>query len=342
MSRASRTISVVLGAALAIPPIVAAQIDYVDVHVHPVSGSVEEPLAVMQSAGIRAMVLMPPPQVTGMRRLWDYDIFVAAAREQPAKFAYLGGGGSLNPMIHDTASGRVDDAMRKRFAERARRILADGAAGFGEMSPHHLAAMPGHPYESAPADHPLFLLLADIAAENGAVIDLHFDLVATDMDLPPHFSGSLNPARLRANIEAFERLLSHNRGARIVWAHAGSDPLGHWSAQRSRDLLTRHPNLHMSIRLGVGRRMMQNRILREDGGLDPGWRAVLEQFADRFMLGGDQFFAAGLPGSGPGIEFARTAPMQRQLQTALLAQLAPDIARKIGFENARRLYRLPS
>ncbi len=335
-----------LGLVLLLPAFALAQapaavrLPYVDAHVHPLGGSVEEPLAAMQEAGIRAMVLMPPPQVSGMRRNWDYESFVAPARAQPGRFAFLGGGGSLNPMIHDAEAGRVDAALRERFASRARKILADGAAGFGEMSPHHLSARPGHPYESVAADHPLFLLLADIAAEHGAVIDLHFDLVAKDMALPPRFSVSLNPPDLRANLDAFERLLAHNRGARIVWAHAGADPLGHWTPQLSRELLARHPNLYMSIRMGGGQMRMQNLMLQSGGDLDPDWRAVLEEHADRFVLGGDQFFAAGLSGSGPGIEFSRFAPIQRRQQALLLALLPAEVARKIGYENALRLYRL--
>ncbi len=320
------------------PP--AAPAPYVDAHVHPLAGSLQEPSAVMQQAGIRAMVLMPPPQVSGMRRVSDYESFVSAAREQPGRFAFLGGGGSLNPMIHDVAADGVDAALRERFAARARKILADGGAGFGEMSPHHLAARPGHPYESAPADHPLFLLLADIAAEHGAVIDLHFDLVAKEATLPAVFSTALNPSVLRPNLEGFERLLAHNRGARIIWAHAGADPLGHWTPQISRDLLSRHPNLHMSIRMGGGQSRMQNLMLSRDGSLEPAWRAVLEEFAERFVLGGDQFFVAGLPGTGPGIEFSRFAPIQRRQQAIFLSLLAPEVARKIGHENALRLYKL--
>ena len=294
----------------------------------------------MREAGIRGMVLIPPPQVSRMRRNWDYEAFAAAARAQPQRFAFLGGGGSLNPMIHDAADGVVDDALRERFSSRAHQILADGAAGFGEMSPHHLSARPGHPYEAVPADHPLFLLLADIAARHGAVIDLHLDLVVSDMTLPQRFSPSLNPATLRANLDGFERLLAHNRGARIVWAHAGADPIGHWTAQLSRALLARHPNLYMSIRMGGGQMRMQNLMLDSTGSLDPQWRAVLEEHADRFVLGGDQFFAAGLSGAGPGIDFSRFAPVQRRQQAALLALLPAEVARKIGHENALRLYRI--
>lgn len=319
---------------------------YVDVHVHPIPGrdgvsSLEEPLAVMAQAHIRKMVLLPPPQAPGMPRNWDYEAFLGEARRYPDRFAFLGGGGSLNVMIQEAAAAdRVGPELRARFEQRARRILADGAAGFGEMSPHHLSHMPGHPYESVPADHPLFLLLADIAAEHGAVVDLHLDVVPHRMPRPARFSAP-NPETLPENLAGFERLLAHNRGALIVWAHAGSDPLGNFTARLARELLARHPNLHLSIRAGAAQAGALNAIFSPGDRVDPEWLALFSAFPDRFVLGGDQFFASAAIGrGGPGVEFSRRAPLQRQAQARLLAQLPPELARRIGYENATRLYRL--
>jgi hypothetical protein len=68
---------------------------------------------------------------------------------------------------------------------------------------------------------------------------------------PPPFLASFNPARLPANIAAFERLLEHNRQAIIVWAHAGwDDPTGERTVPLMRALLAKHANLSMSIKLG--------------------------------------------------------------------------------------------
>jgi len=65
--------------------------------------------------------------------------------------------------------GRITERVRRQFEDLANEILRAGAAGFGEISIHHLAHMPAHPYESVPADHPLFLLLADIAGRHEGV-----------------------------------------------------------------------------------------------------------------------------------------------------------------------------
>lgn len=52
-------------------------------------------------------------------------------------------------------------------------------------------------------------------------IDIHMEAVPDDMPLPLGLNPSHNPGILKANISAFERLLSHNRKAKIIWAHAG-------------------------------------------------------------------------------------------------------------------------
>ena len=326
------------------PPSPALPFEYVDVHVHPIPdrngvASLIEALRVASDARIGKMVLMPPPQSANMRLNWDYESFLPALRQNPGRFAFLGGGGSLNQMVLEAAAAeRVDDGLRARFEKRARDILADGASGFGELSAHHLSFMPGHPYEVAPADHPLFLLLADIAAEAEAVIDFHFDVVVTDLPRPSRL-GPPNPETLAANLAGFERLLAHNRKARIIWAHAGADPLGHWTPRLSRELLSRHQNLYMSIRMGGEAAGMQNTLFVPGTGLNPEWLSVLKEFPDRFVMGGDQFLLSAAMRGGPGSEFAKGAPMQRRLQALLLARLPPELARKIGYDNAARLYK---
>lgn len=329
----------VLLAAMA-PAVAVAQATYIDVHVHPVSGAMEEPLTAMGAAGIRAMVLMPTPQVHGARQPWDFESFVAAARRHPAKFAFLGGGGTLNPMIHDTPPEQVNAEVLRRFDARAREILAAGAAGFGEMAAHHLSLTAAHPYEAVSPDHPLFLRLADIAAEAGVLIDLHLDLVARDLPRPARLTSD-NPSVLRENLAGFERLLAHNRKATIVWAHAGTDQLGGFTASLAGDLLSRHANLYISIRVAPPHAPVLNSVLRPGPMVDPDWLSVMNAFPDRFMLGGDQFFVGGVAGrGGPGAEFAQKGPMQRHSQAVFLQALPAELARRIGVDNAARLYRI--
>lgn len=325
-------------------------IPWIDTHVHLIGGrapladwpgAVAAALAAMDQAGMGKMVVMPTPQVAGDAPPYDYEAFLPAIKAHPTRFAFLGGGGTLNPMVQEAGSQTtISDRTRRRFEDVATETLRRGPAGFGEMSVHHLSHMPGHPYESVGADHPLLLLLADIAARNGAVIDVHFDVVVEDMGLPGWLSPSLNPPLLRANLAPFERLLEHNRKAKIVWAHAGSDVLGHWTVDLSRRLLTKHPNLSMSLRMTPGR-VPQNHPLTGNLRVKPEWLSLLKDFPDRFTLGGDQFITSpGVMGRGPGVAFAQFADRVRDRSRAFLAALPADLVRKIGYENAVRLYKL--
>ena len=80
-----------------------------------------------------------------------------------------------------------------------------------------------------------------------------------------------------------------------------------------------------------------------EGEPHPEWLALVKEFPDRFVIGGDQFISSpGLAGSGAGMRFAQSAPVIRQRAQQFLAALPADAARKLGTENARRLYKLPA
>lgn len=293
-------------------------------------------LADMERLGVRLSILLPPPQVGGLRVLYDCDALLFAARRQPGRIVLVGGGGTLNPLIHATAPQEVGEEHRQRLRALADEALACGAKGFGEIAAHHLShARMGahHPYEWVAPDHPLLLLLADIAAEKGLPIDLHLDLVPADMPRPdrPGFNPS-NPPVLKENLAAFERLLAHNRKAKIVWAHAGTDPLLTRTPTLQRELLGRHPNLYMSLRPGRGGPAPAI-ALDAQGVLKPDWLALLRDFPDRFVLGSDQFH--------PPYPGARRTPAEGYDNLRrLIDQLPQELARAIAFENAERLYGL--
>jgi predicted TIM-barrel fold metal-dependent hydrolase len=290
----------------------------------------------MDRLGIRLTLLMPPPQPSDRPIVYDCDALRFVRRDHADRFRLLGGGASLNSMIQDTAPDDVTERVKQRFRARAEEVIACGIVGFGEITAHHmsLARMGSrHPYERAQADHPLLLQLADIAAEKDMPIDLHLDMVPTDMPLPdrPIFN-STNPRNLKANLAAFERLLEHNSRARIIWAHAGSDPLLTRTIQVQRDLLARHPNLYMSLRPARGGPPPAI-MLNGAGQLKPDWLALLQEFPDRFVMGSDQFH--------PPYGAARRTP-QATIENLpkVLEQLPPALARAISYENPQRLYRL--
>ncbi len=306
-------------------------------------GAARAALADMDRLGIRRMLIMPPPQPPGFDNLYTMEDLLGAARGHAGRFSVLGGGGTLNVMIQEAVRGGTGAELRRRFEKRALAILAQGAVGFGEMTAEHLSLNPEHPYVSAPPDHPLFLLLADVAAAHGVPIDLHMEAVSETLRLPRRFSSPPNPATLEPNIPAFERLLAHNRKAKIIWVHAGWDNTGQRTAALAAALLERHPNLYMSLRVvpPPGNRpahepsLTENRPVDNQGKIKPEWLELLGAFPDRFLLGSDEFFLT------PKIRRQRhPSTGSAEATVSLLSQLPRELARKVGEENARRLFGL--
>lgn len=290
-----------------------------------VQDPVSEAIETMDNFGIEKSILMPMPFNPNNPQHFDYERLAPIAKSN-SKFAFMGGGGTLNTMIQESGSA-VSDAQRENFRSKAEEILRSGAIGFGEMAAEHLSFQPGQPYEAAPPDHPLFLLLADIAAEHDVPIELHMEAVAHDMTTPARFANPPNPGILHENIKAFERLLAHNPKAKIVWAHAGWDNIGERTVALMRRLLLAHPNLYMNIKLDR-QSIPENRPLDETGRIRPEWIDLISAFPDRFCIGVDELY--GMPAlmgmaHGPRI---------------FLDQLPSDLAKKIGIDNAIRIYKL--
>jgi predicted TIM-barrel fold metal-dependent hydrolase len=249
---------------------------------------------------------------------------LAEARKHPGQIGVLGGGGTLNAMIiQAAATGEAGPAVQKKFKDRAEELLREGVIGFGEMTAEHYAGVT--PYQYAPADHPLYLLLADIAAAHGVPIDLHIEAVPEDMAVPATVKVPPNPPRLHANIAAFERLLAHNPRAKIIWAHAGADGTGFRTPELCRRLLKAHPNLFMEIKADPKAQGLNYPMA--DGKLKPDWLALFTDFPDRFVIGSDQ-------------HYPETAdPVQRwQEVVRLFNQLPEPVRKKIGTENVARIY----
>ncbi len=319
--------------------------DWIDVHFHLFAdkGDLEgfdeaarAALQIMDAERIRTIVVMSPPRP---RENFDIESLSDIAKKYGPRIVMLGGGGTLNPMLQEAGkSPEVTEEVRRRFEETAQRIIASGAKGFGEITAHHVSMSPSHAYESVPADHSLLLLLADIAARHDVPIDLHLDPVPVDVETPSSLSSPRNPAVLKANLGGFERLLAHNRKAKIVWAHAGSDSLGYFTPKLVRELLGRHPNLSLSVRPTAP---FPGSMVHPKGAINDEWIAVLRDFPDRFVIGSDSMVVATRYTGPDAIRiFAARAEMQRRGIRRLLSHLPADLARRIGYENAERIYRL--
>jgi len=325
----------------------APQVGYIDVHSHifgitggrggstDYPGAVKKALSQMDKAGISMMLVMPPPFTGGQRGVFEAYDFISAIREYSGRFAFLGGGGTLNVMIQNVAQSReISPEVRTRFEEQSERLVTLGASGFGEVTAEHFSLSSSHPYESTPPDHPLFFLLADIAARHDIPIDLHMEAVPQDMQLPDdrRLKQGNTPARLKANIAAFERLLAYNRKAKIIWAHAGWCNTGQRTVKLMDEMLGRNPNLYMTVKIGKDS-MEETRPLTSEMKIKGEWIDLVRKYPDRFMIGSDQFYLTPM---SP----LRQPPGRLESITAFMAQLPQDLAYKIGNENPKRIFKL--
>lgn len=243
-------------------------------------------------------------------------------------------------MIHSVDPSEVTRALRMRFEDVAEEVVRAGAVAFGEMTAMHLCMQERHHYIAQAPDHPLFLLLADLAAQYGVPIDLHMEAIPEAMRTPQNLlkACSKNPPRLPATIPAFERLLAHNRDAKIVWQHLGWDNVGCMTPELVAQLLTEHPNLYIAIRVEErlvqvgGDEPMPNRLVDAHWRIRPEWLTLMKAFPNRVMIGGDEFVS----GSAGG----RRMPQSFEEMWSLLDQLPMELARNVGRDNAARVYPL--
>ncbi|MFQ5410189.1 MAG: amidohydrolase family protein [Anaerolineales bacterium] len=326
---------------------------YIDVHMHldgmNRSGSAivkdyetaaENLIALMDQYDVASALVMPPPQYPGQPGAYDFHNLLGAVADHPGRLYLVAGGGTLNPLIVGTEASDVTDQLRAEFESRAEAIIADGAAAFGEMAALHLCMQERHHFIAAPPNHPLFLLLADIAARHGVPIDLHMEAVPEDMPTPANLlqACSQNPSTLDATIPPLEELLAHNRDAKIVWQHIGWDNIGYMTADLMRRLLTEHPNLYLALKVEErevqveSNDPMPNRIVDESGQIRPEWMQLISDFPDRILIGADEFI--GIPGATP------TYPQSFEEIWPILDQLPPDLAAQVGRDNAPSVYNL--
>ncbi|MGH7266353.1 MAG: amidohydrolase family protein [Candidatus Rokuibacteriota bacterium] len=117
--------------------------------------------------------------------------------------------------------------------------------------------------------------------------------------------------------EAMALLLGLEPGVRMLWAHAGM-----WSGPDVVGrLLDAHPRLHVELALRSD--------VAPSGRLDAEWRALFLRHSDRFMVGTDTWTPSRWP----------ELPAVQAWVRRWLADLPPDVARRIAHENAERLAR---
>jgi len=247
----------------------------------------------------------------------DYGI-PAISERYPDRVVSLYGEPALRLLYRVVERGTYNARQERKFTRLIESAMQSGKyKGFGEIGLHHMETVKRHG-PTIPADHPWMLTLADIAARFDVPIDIHME--ATD-----------------DNLAALERLLAHNRKAKIIWAHAGWSELGTATPEVWSRLMAHHPNLYGSIKHRTPTRRPPSPMVnvRDEGGaIEPDWLHLFETFPDRFMIGAD---------IGPGV-FVKGGNDFRHLKhmQAFLRQLPPHLLGPIAQGNAIRVFNLSS
>lgn len=125
------------------------------------------------------------------------------------------------------------------------------------------------------------------------------------------------PVMIHGDPAVIDRAYEIEPEALILWAHAGTFPY----PALVRDYLNRYPNLYADL-------SMRSERLSGDGFMPLEWHDLLIEHADRFMVGVDTF------SSTRWRDIAQHVTEIREW----LGQLPPDVAERIAFENAERLF----
>jgi len=287
------------GALAALPRIANADSVYagsfVDAHAH-----------LNWEAGVSADQLVELYNAAGVQRalLFGYPWQLATdARDRfPGRFVPFLAEAYANA-LHPDSSYVNPDGLQQLFA-------AGVVQGLGEVICRHSAFQLGasggyyaEPANNVPADHPKLIEAYQLAGSAQAPVNVHQEWFFAD---------------------ELERAFQAAPETTFIWAHAGHGP-----ADTARGVLRRNPNVlaDLSARtpwIGPG-----TVLLRANGTLDTAWASVIDDYADRFLVGLDLF--------APAHYQAAYVSELVSYYRGLLGQLDPAVAELVGHANAERI-----
>ena len=159
-----------------------------------------------------------------------------------------------------------------------------------------------HLYDSANANGPVARQLMQVAEERQLAVLAHVDDTAVDL-LMAHTA-------------------SRGQKVRLIWAHTG---IGGAPVARVDQLMARYPLL-------VGELSYRPGLTCEGGRLCPEWRELLLKYPDRFVIGSDTWVNA---------RWQHYEALMAAYRT-WLGELPAPVARQVAWDNAARLFGLPS
>lgn len=279
-------------------PIPAAQVPIIDLHFHPDAGW-GDVSSLFDQLGVRA---------AGSGASGADNIALAEAARNPGRIIPFAGGEHFRQFLsrYGAATWNLTAPEVIAYVDQIEEGLRAGRfQGIGEVHVNNWSSnILTSPQYRYPADSPLIQRLMQLSATYRVPLSIH-------MDAEPQ------------SVAEMERLLAAHPDGIFLWAHTG-----HYAEpELLRRLLAAHSNLFCELSYRVTIAGSRNGIPIDQGGrLREPWRALFEEFPDRFVLGTDLTWpSASLYATH--INFWRR----------ILEQLSPETAEKIAFRNAERL-----
>ena len=191
-------------------------------------------------------------------------------------------------------------------------------SGIGEILTRHDSLTHLTYGENARADHPALDPVYALAAKEKLPVLLHSNITSTR-----------EPGYIY--LKEVEQAVARHPQTTFIWAHAGTSAnierrqhLQNLAATIGR-LLDRCPNLNIMLSWVL----TPYYLFGPDGRPDPAWLKLVRRHSDRFLVGSDVV--------------GRFAKLKESIdeERRFLSQLPPEIARKIAYENAARLFPEP-
>lgn len=280
-------------------PIVVAELPVIDLHFHPEAAWGDALISLFDGLNVRA--------AGSGAQASDADALALAERFAP-RIVPFGGGYPLRQSVLQLGAPawNLEDAGVRAYLDTLEADVAAGRfAGIGEIHVDSTASyFTGTPPIRFPADAPLMQRLWAMSVEHGVPVQLHMD-------------GSPE------SVASMERLLASDRRGTLLWAHTG-----HYAEPPLvRRLLQDHPNLHCELSYRSSISPSRTAVPLDSAGvLREEWRALIEEFPDRFVVGTDLSVASHS-------EYTRHIGFWR----AIFEQLTPETAALLAHGNAERL-----
>jgi len=214
--------------------------------------------------------------------------------------------------------------------------------GIGEIRLRHYGNGPKVPEKKHdyyfPPDSPFMMRLIDLAATSGLPVAIHMEAESRGEHIE-----FLKKSADEDTLSPFERLLDHNKDAVIIWCH-----LGRATPELVKKMLDKHPHLYTDISdvqprgvhvkgvppesIAIYREYtLKNSVIDENGHLIDSWKKLFMSYPDRIMLGCDAM--------SPRCYGQMYTALMNELKN-ILSQLTTDVAQKIAYQNAKKIFKI--